>query len=260
MSIVASRWIDGRPMAAPHGSIGFEAAILKGAVRRSPTSRFQTGLSIVELMVGIAVGLFVVAGASLVTSNQLSDNRRMLIETQVQQDLRAAADIITRELRRAGYFGNDAAQGVWYPATGGIAKNPRGAATPTVATASTTTFRYNRPGNVNDFGFRLNSGVIQTQISTGVWQDLTDSRTILVTSFQVEPRVVQSVELPCKKACTDGTASCWPKVSRREFHVAIQARAVSDARVVRSLETGVRLRNDLVDFRDPLNPTSVCPA
>jgi type II secretory pathway component PulJ len=233
--------------------------MLNSLPHRWSTRRIQRGLSIVELMVGIAVGLFVVAGASLVTSSQLSDNRRMLVETQVQQDLRAAADIITRELRRAGYFGNDAARGVWYPTAGPIARNPRGTATPTVATASTTMFQYNRPGNFNDFGFRLNSGVIQTQINTGVWQDLTDSRTVVVTAFEIEPRFIQSTELPCRKACADGTASCWPKVSRREFHLTIQARSASDARVVRALESRVRLRNDLVDFRDAANPDQVCP-
>ena len=64
----------------------------------------QRGLSIVELMVGIAVGLFVVAAASTLVATQLSDNRRLMLETQVHQDLRAAADIITREVRRSGYW------------------------------------------------------------------------------------------------------------------------------------------------------------
>ena len=56
------------------------------------------------MMVGIAIGLFIVAGAVALVATQLGENRRMLLETQVQQDLRAAADIITRELRRGGYI------------------------------------------------------------------------------------------------------------------------------------------------------------
>ena len=75
--------------------------------------RRQRGLSIVELMVGMAIGLFVVAAASMLVVTQLSDNRRLTLETQVQQDLRATADIITRELRRAGHWGK-ARDGVWY--------------------------------------------------------------------------------------------------------------------------------------------------
>ena len=75
--------------------------------------RRQRGLSIVELMVGVAIGLFVVAAATMLVSTQLSDNRRLMLETQVQQDLRASADIITRELRRAGHWGK-ARDGVWF--------------------------------------------------------------------------------------------------------------------------------------------------
>jgi type IV pilus assembly protein PilW len=64
------------------------------------------GLSIIELLIGIAIGLFVLAGATMVASNQLTDNRRLLLETQIQQDLRAAMDIIARDLRRGGFWDN----------------------------------------------------------------------------------------------------------------------------------------------------------
>ena len=66
--------------------------------------RGQRGLSLVEMMVGVAIGLLIVAAAALMVSSQLVENRRLMLETQVQQDLRAAMDILTRELRRAGYY------------------------------------------------------------------------------------------------------------------------------------------------------------
>ena len=62
---------------------------------RAATS--QRGMSLVELMVGITVGLFIVAAATTLMANQLSDNRKLLVETQIQQDLRASMDIITRQ-------------------------------------------------------------------------------------------------------------------------------------------------------------------
>ena len=61
------------------------------------------GISIVELMVGITISLFILAGASLVLTTQLDSNRRLLLEAQVQQDLRTTADMISRDVRRAGY-------------------------------------------------------------------------------------------------------------------------------------------------------------
>ena len=57
-------------------------------------------------MVGVAVGLFVAGGAAKLFVDNLSNNRRMLVETRINQDLRAATDLIARDLRRAGYWRN----------------------------------------------------------------------------------------------------------------------------------------------------------
>ena len=84
--------------------------------------RAHRGMSLVELMVGITVGLLVVAGASLLVSSQLSENRRLLLETQVQQDLRATADIIARQLRRSGHW-RRAEMGVANAGIGNAARN-----------------------------------------------------------------------------------------------------------------------------------------
>ncbi|MDQ2780283.1 MAG: prepilin-type N-terminal cleavage/methylation domain-containing protein, partial [Pseudomonadota bacterium] len=92
----------------------------------------QRGLSLVELMVGITIGLFVVAAAATLVSVQLADNRRLLLETQMQQDLRATADIIGRELRRAGSTGGvmGATALVWRDGAPSV-QNPNLALSPT---------------------------------------------------------------------------------------------------------------------------------
>ena len=142
------------------------------------------GLSIVELMVGITIGLFILAGASLVLTTQLGDNRRLLLEAQVQQDLRAASDLVSREIRAAGYWGN-AYQQVWSVKM----INPY-SGTPLAATAGNSSLVYFRSldedpvgGVENDVindnehgGFRLNAntGAIDMQLGSGNWQQLTD--------------------------------------------------------------------------------------
>ena len=69
-------------------------------------------MSIVELLVGLAIGLFIVAtGLTLLTGN-LRENRSLLLEARLMQDLRTAADLVSRDLRRAGYWGA-AVDGVW---------------------------------------------------------------------------------------------------------------------------------------------------
>lgn len=223
----------------------------------------QRGLSIVELMVGITIGLIVVAAATLVMTNQVVDNRRLLLETQLQQDLRASADIITRELRRSGAMLQEAALfTVWHPGlTGDVFANPRATPlTPTSGTSSQTTFSYHAAVGVlgTPYGFRLNNGVIQTQLQAGGWQDLTDSRAMEVTTFDITRLADTSLRVPCPKPCVDGTASCWPTVNVRNLVVSIAARSRTAPEIDRSVRTQVRVRNDHFVFANG-SATDVCP-
>ena len=220
--------------------------------------RLQAGLSMVEMMVGLALGLFVVAGGTVLTSTQLSDNRRLLLETQVQQDLRSSADIIARELRRAGYW-STAELGVWTPT---VNASPNTFSGVTVTGSDQIEFKYRRgPGQEGPYGFRLDTstGTLKTQLGPAGWQDLTDSRTMRITSLTITPEASPEQVLPCPRLCADGTDSCWPRVSNRRFVVDLTGQAVSDAAFQRRLRTYVRVRNDFVRFTDPLNPTRMCP-
>ena len=230
--------------------------------RHPHARRHQRGLSIVEMMIGITIGLLVVAAASMVVSTQLVENRNLLVETQVQQDLRATADIVTRELRRAGAW-NGSAKGVWYAGGPAPLDNPFAAVSPASAPATEVDYAYHRSaGAEGPFGFRLNSGVIQARLGSSGWQELTDPRTLTITAFTVTPRSAPAAptKLPCPKLCTDGSTDCWPTVTVRELVVAITGRAPADPAIQRSIQSTLRVRNDWVHFNDPLNPSLVCPA
>jgi prepilin peptidase dependent protein B len=233
-------------------------------VARAPGAwQRQRGLSIVELMIGVAIGLFVVAAASMLVVTQLSDSRRLTLETQVQQDLRATADIITRELRRAGHWGK-ARDGVAQP--GNV--NPYRA----VKKADGTTFdnssafaddevssgvqmSYSRSGDetaennmvdpAEQLGFMLNNGIIRTRLGNGGWQDLTDGNTLNVTTFTLTMNV-QPVWLECPKPCPNPLVECRPQLQVRDITIDITGRAAHDTSVERSLRSTVRLRNDAV--------------
>lgn len=240
------------------------------AVRSSPAlwRPGQRGLSLVELMVGLAVGLLVVAGATVVTASQLSDSRRLLVETQMQQDLRAAADIITRELRRTGSwaYGNQARDAVWStivpapltlinPYTDPNTNNPD--LTPSSGEVS---YRYYRTSGtaLGTFGFKLESGAIKSNIDggTATWQELTDSKVMNVTAFTVTQTDGPAVQLPCPKDCPGGGEACFPTWTVRELAVVITGQAVADATVVRSIRAVAKLRNDVLT---PSAPAQVCP-
>ena len=224
------------------------------ALRRARGIRRRArGLSIVELMVGVAVGLFVVAGASFVAVNQIGDNRRLTLETQIQQDLRAAADLVARDLRRGGYWGL-AQTGVWYVDGPAVAANPYTGTAPDVAEppVQEVTFSYSRDASENgtvdaneQFGFKLDGDhVIKTRVGNA-WQALTDPNVLKVTGFDVTLDVT-TVRLACFKECAGGGTACWPEQDVRRFTVNIAGEAAFDSSVKRSVTNSVRMRNDAV--------------
>ena len=215
-------------------------------------------MSLVELMVGIAVGLFVVAAAALMVSGQLTENRKLLLETQLQQDLRATLDIITRDLRRAGYWAA-ATDGVWSVDAPAAVANPYVALAPGAAASDAVSFRYSRDTVENNlvdsneqFGFRLRNGALEMQLGAGNWQALTDAGTLVVTAFSVTPGVQEiSLQHLCDVPCPPASVTCPPRQQVRSLAVVLSARSATDASVTRSLHSTVRLRNDAVSGACP---------
>lgn len=233
--------------------------------RLAPSSvRQQAGLSLVETMVGIAVGLIVVAAASLMVSAQLNDNRRLLLETQMQQDMRAAMDIIARELRRIGIQQQpQALDGIWFAGSAATANDVATSPTATTNGVGVDNFEFNYypgSGRVGPYGFKLDSGVVKTQLGSAGWQELTDTNVMEVTAFAITPQNGAAFRLPCPKVCLVGPPTdCWPQVQVREFQVTLAARARSDPNVTRRISSNVRLRNDYVRFNTG-SPAEICPA
>ena len=218
------------------------------------------GLSLVELMIGIAVGLFIVAAATVMATGQLGENRRLLLESQLQQDLRATSDIITRELRRTGAVIN--AQNLVATPTAAAEINAISATTPAsgVLNPANITFGYQRnTTEQGPWGFRLINGVIQTQLIAAGWQDLTDGSVMEVTQFRVTINREPGIELPCPKICPSGDTTCWPLVVVRDFVVEISARLRNVPEVQRSVRSTVRARNEQIQFRTGVSPPAACP-
>ena len=220
--------------------------------------RQPRGLSLVEMMVGVAIGLFVVAAATVLVSTQLTENRRLLLETQIQQDLRATADIITRDLRRAGSISNPL-NVIWMsdtPATMPVAN--AGAVVNLSASGDTVGYSYYRdatPGSV--FRFARSGPTITSRIGAAAAQDLTDANTLRITAFAIVPRATPAIQLACPNLCADGTQNCWPTVGVPEFDITITGAAASASSVQRGIASTVRQRNAAVTFNN--GPLRVCP-
>lgn len=129
----------------------------------------QCGFSLVELMVGVVVGFFVVLASSSVyvaTVTSSADTTRM---TRLNQDIRTILDIMVQDIHRAGY---------WKSATQGVSNNlftsrTIGAGTDLFISADNTCILYsydlNQDGAVATdgsefFGFRYNAASQQVEV------------------------------------------------------------------------------------------------
>jgi prepilin peptidase dependent protein B len=231
---------------------------------RAPRRCLQRGLSLVELMVGTAIGLLIASSATALFTAQVGSVRRLLLEARVQQDLRSATDLMARDLRRAGHWGH-ALEGVTLTATATPAAAtppPRNPYTALAAdpSASTLTYSLSRDDAENDtvdlaerFGFRLHRSerTLQMLTGSGTWQTLTDPG---VVTFPRDGLAITLTETPvdlrslCPTACIGGDC---PSVTVREVTLALKAHATVDPAIVRRLETRVRLRNDQLAGRCP---------
>ena len=213
----------------------------------------QRGLSLVELLVGSAIGLLVAAAAAGLLATQLRESRSVQVEARLTEDLQGIADLVTRDLRRAGHWAA-AASGV--RGLDGIpaAANPHGIAATDGAASDAVRLSFSRDGNeraaVDDaerFGYRLRRGTLETQLGAGNWQALSDPGAVTFTRFTVEARDdTVSLATFCDLPCAAGSTTCPPRQQLRSMTVRLSARSVADPSLVRSLRSEVRVRNDAV--------------
>jgi type II secretory pathway component PulJ len=79
----------------------------------------QSGLTLIELMVAITLGIFVLSGLVYIISSSIKTNTETLRSTQLNQELRGTLHLIIRDLRRAGGF-NDASDAITFSTSHGL--------------------------------------------------------------------------------------------------------------------------------------------
>ena len=230
------------------------------SANRCTPRRSSRGLSIIELLIGVAVGLFILAGASVMFVSNVTNSRKLLLEARINQDLRATMDLLTRDLRRSAYWGNSLSGTT---SVGSTASNPY--AVVTVTGSTQIDYAYSRDitennvldGTTEQFGFRLNTTAHAVQMNIGgTWQTLTntDILTIPNTGLAITPTdTLIDIRTACAKTCTDTLLlpSC-PRVEVRTYNIVLTGISKSDATVSRTLRSQVRVRNDAM--------TGSCPA
>jgi prepilin peptidase dependent protein B len=244
----------------------------------------QLGLNLVELMIGLVIGLIVLAAMTTVYLNASRGSRDTLNANRLNQDLRAVMDIMVADIRRAGYWGT-AAAGTDNPFT-----VRGGTATDIYVTNGCVLYSYDATynaastagtvdANVDYFGFRLNSNAVWMATSFSNtnqacsnnlgWERITDPAVINISALTVStgrPAVGEQGS-QCLNADTGATwtvgvggtaAACADTAATgyvapttgnrmaetRQVTIAITANHVADTTLTRTLTESVLVRNN----------------
>lgn len=191
------------------------------------------GFSLVELMVGLTVGLFVLAGVGAVYVSTMRGSAETLAANRLNQEIRAIVDIMSLDIRRAG-FG--------YPNDASIRVFDDGAC---------IVYLYDLNGLPHHTGFRLNKGRIQMKAggtladcTSGTWEGITDSSMVTVTNLNFNAG--NSV---CFDRISSGKIACGgltSDVEVRRIDISVGAKLTSDSAVALQADESIRVRNDLL--------------
>lgn len=201
----------------------------------------QEGFTLIELMIGMLVGLITVAATvSAVTAVVLS-NRDYLKMTRLNQELSAAMNLMIRDLRRAGYSGAaDGSSETNDFMTQDLAVPANYTDIEIAAGNSCITFTYDADGDgVVDtsatderFGYRLNGGAVEfrkegKKCDESGWEDLTDPNAVNITglTFVQDLNYVTAIAI-------------------RYIDITLSGHILNDPAVARTISERVRVRND----------------
>lgn len=168
----------------------------------------QRGLTLVELLISLTIGLVVLAAAASVYVTTVVNGGAAIAGSRLNQELMTLMNVMVQDIRRAGYWRDAAADPTKNPFNSvdvtALAVRPS-AADPTGVTDSGQCILYaydsNDNGTLDDqniFGFRLDNGIVQMRLSGNVasnvrhddcddpddiWRDITDGNLIRITNL-----------------------------------------------------------------------------
>lgn len=252
----------------------------------------EAGWTLVDLMVGMAVGLFLCAVAGTLMLSQWREHRHLLAETLLQQELRNAIALLRHEVHRSGADPTahelvpEHGRSRWHPA-----EAPRlqllleSAPIPDDHAGDGLSLAYVRSeaGEARrriERGFRLQGTQLQYLLERS-WQPWSDSNTVRFIRMEVRlERSEAGLPEPCSRSrtCPDTDAdadisadtgaetdtdsgtyaspvlrSCEARLQAQTLHVLLVGQSRLDPRTVRSINSSIHVRNQRLEW-----PASPC--
>lgn len=228
-----------------------------GVSRVLASNKFEHGFSLVELMIAMAVGLFVMGGVVSIFGVSAQAQSESIQTARLQQELRATVSIIRTDIRRAGYWGDALAN------LG--ANNPFTTATTDINVLNggdciLYTYDLNHDGNVDNnneyFGFRLNNNAVEMRTSgittddcsiNAEWEAVTDSNIVTVTTlnFDTSNYNCSNITNPADTNCTAPTIGDVTQTIR-QLNFTLAGNLSKSPMVARTFDDTIRVRNDLL--------------
>lgn len=217
----------------------------------------EVGYTLIELMIGLLVGLIVLSGVIYAMLLSLSSSRNVLNSARLNQEVSTLNDIIVGEVKRAGYWPTSVASSA--------IDSPYGDGSEiaiAVPESGCVLYSYDMNGdqsltNSEKRGFKLESvsgvGVIKLRVSgsamddcsDGDWSEwLTDESFMDVRSFAVTE--TENCLLSDGGASVACGAVSSAFVSVRELGVSLEAEVVADPDWKASFQDVVKVRNNKV--------------
>lgn len=226
--------------------------------------RSARGWSLVELMLAVVLGLFVCGALGAFAVQHIGEQRRLIAQSRLAQELRAALDLAVRDLRRSAYWG-EAERGVWQaPAGPAPTANPYAGLHPPAGTqAAALGHAYSRDSRENGqvdanerFGLRINtstqalewriSGAALAPGSGDQWQALSDPAAVRIDVLDVhhDSEEIDLASACASSDCTGASGVCPPRLVIHHVSLQLGGRDARDDSVRRTLHARVRLRNE----------------
>ncbi|NVK39749.1 MAG: prepilin-type N-terminal cleavage/methylation domain-containing protein [Oceanospirillaceae bacterium] len=218
----------------------------------------QRGVSLVELMIAMVLGLLVSAIVIGMFSSTVGSTRQAITTIRLNQELRTVMDLMVRDLRRSGFWNSG----------GAAASNPyasitdAGAPVAVYAAAGAGNYLNSAVAGASGqcvilgydsdsagasvatrlIGYRLDTNdeaveglwtdtfVAPAHCNMGSWSNLTDEQTVRVTNLSFTP---------------DPSPASFAVATVRNLTITLEAESRSDSRIKTRITDQVRVRNDL---------------
>lgn len=216
------------------------------------------GFGLIELMISILVGLIVIAAVTSLVVATLRMNTETLRMTRLNQDLRSVMALVTRDIRRAGYWPY-AIEDIG----SGLSLNPHDVITfddidlGDGLDASCILYSHHEDGAGSigavdppeQEGFRLNSDNLWIEAAdpvSGPTDCNADSGWIALTDDLPDGRLIEITEFAFRTVDDEPFATAGG-VTIREIVVSLEGRLADDPTVTRRIEETIRVRNDWIN-------------